>query len=177
MWGEHSLGPQAASSFKRKGVGTNTSLSECPVGSGHCGGEPLPDQGPLQALGGNSSETAGRQETRGAELSGIRGGSRVGTAVPRHVSWELSSWRDRGDWVSSDGGKPLRMDFLQWAEEVCRQEGYEGSRKGHLLRRRHVGYFPFCCFLADIFLQISVCKMGTLFFIYLPLRHHLLLIF
>ena len=74
-------------------------------------------------------EAAGGQETRGAELCRRRGGgSQAGTRVPRQVSWELSSWKDRGDSVPSDGGKPLRMDFLQWAEEVCRQEGMDTKK-------------------------------------------------
>ena len=90
--------------------------------------------------------------------AGVRvGGSQAGTGVPsagvmgtvfmerqRRFS-AIRWWKALEDGLSSVGRGGLQT----------RRDGYEESRKGHLLRKRHVGYFPFCCFLADSFFQIS----------------------
>ena len=99
-----------------------------------------------------------QQETRGAELCRRRGGGKPGrdlspsAGVMGTVFMErqrrfsaIRWWKALEDGLSSVGRGGLQT----------RRDGYEESRKGHLLRKRHVGYFPLCCFLAEIFLQIS----------------------
>lgn len=59
--------------------------------------------------------------------------------------------------------KSLRMDFLQWAEEVwrCRGKDTKKAEKLYLLVKRYISCFP---------LDIKVYKMGAIVFIYLSFR-------
>lgn len=69
--------------------------------------------------------------------------------------------------------KSLRMDFLQWAEEVWRWRGKDikKAEKLCLLVKRYISCFPILALTCQCFpLDLKAYKMGAIVFIYLPFR-------